>query len=169
VKFDGDGIVLTDDGLELEVEDLLAQLAVEVMADSERWFGSQDETDHHSLENIALCLVGEVGEACNIIKKLNRGDAATDEILADLDEEVVDVFIYLLKIAAFRDLDLFDGYLKKREKNEARFGRRAPHGATGNTVASDDHVLPPARTDRGTGHSNPVPDHIRVGLTMGET
>jgi len=122
VKFDDDGIVMTDEGLELEVEDLLAQLAVEVMSDSEKWFGSQDDTDHHSLENIALCLVGEVGELCNYVKKLNRGDEATEETLAAMDEEAVDTFIYLLKYAAFRDLDLFEGYLKKREKNARRFG-----------------------------------------------
>ena len=117
-----DGDVCTDEGLILEVEDLLSQMSLEVMDDSQRWFGSMEDVDHHTLENIALCLVGEVGEACNIIKKMNRGDEVTDEVLAALDEEIIDTFIYLLKIAALRDLDLLDGYMKKRIKNEARFG-----------------------------------------------
>jgi NTP pyrophosphatase (non-canonical NTP hydrolase) len=125
VKYNEEGAVTNDDGQVLEVEDLLPQLAVEVMEDSERWFGSVDETDHHSLENIALCLVGEVGELCNFVKKLNRGDEVTEEILTDMDEEAVDTFIYLLKYAALRDLDLFHGYLEKRAKNEERFSRRS--------------------------------------------
>jgi NTP pyrophosphatase (non-canonical NTP hydrolase) len=168
MKFDDEGCVTTDEGIVLEVEDLLSQLAVEVMEDSQRWFGTQDETDHHSLENIALCLVGEVGELCNYVKKLNRGDAATEEFLADMDEEAVDAFIYLLKYAAFRDLDLFDGYLKKREKNARRFGRQGAHGAAGNTLAGDDLLLPLSGSDRRTGHSSPVPDHIRRGLEVDE-
>ena len=168
MKFDEEGLVTTDDGVVLEVEDLLSQLAVEVMEDSERWFGTQDETDHHSLENIALCMVGEVGELCNFVKKLNRGDMATEEFLADMDEEAVDTFIYLLKYAALRDLDLFDGYLKKREKNAQRFGH-VRHGATGDEVAGDDLLLSVPGAERRTGHTSPVPDHIRRGLQVDET
>lgn len=47
----------------------------------------------------AVC--GELGEAANIIKKIERGDMSLDESRADLGREFADVLIYL-DILAFR-------------------------------------------------------------------
>lgn len=77
----------------------------------------------HELEHLVVCLVGEVGEFANELKKVVRGDAPYEERHAALAEELTDTFIYLMKIAAQTGIDLESEYLKKLEKNRRRFPR----------------------------------------------
>ena len=48
-----------------------------------------------SLSDWTTATAGELGEAANLIKKVNRGDLSLDEARADLAEELADVMIYL--------------------------------------------------------------------------
>jgi len=73
------------------------------------------------LEHLVVCLVGEVGEFANELKKVVRGDTSYEERKAALAEELADTFIYLVKIAAQTGVDLESEYLKKLEKNRQRF------------------------------------------------
>lgn len=73
------------------------------------------------LEHLVVCMVGEVGEFANELKKVVRGDASYEERKAALAEELADTFIYLLKIAAQTGIDLESEYLTKLEKNRQRF------------------------------------------------
>lgn len=75
----------------------------------------------HELEHLVVCLIGEVGEFANELKKVVRGDAPYEERQAKLAEELTDTFIYLIKIAAQTGVDLESEYLKKLEKNRRRF------------------------------------------------
>lgn len=75
----------------------------------------------HELEHLVVCMVGEVGEFANELKKIVRGDAPYEERKAALAEELTDTFIYLVKIAAQTGIDLESEYLKKLEKNRQRF------------------------------------------------
>jgi len=75
----------------------------------------------HELEHLVVCLVGEVGEFANELKKVVRGDVPYEERKAALAEELTDTFIYLMKIAAQTGIDLEAEYLKKLEKNRHRF------------------------------------------------
>ncbi|PKI11185.1 nucleotide pyrophosphohydrolase, partial [Shewanella sp. 11B5] len=45
-----------------------------------------------------------------------------NDVKSDLDEELIDTFIYLVKIANQFNVDLEKGFLNKLEKNKARFG-----------------------------------------------
>lgn len=74
-----------------------------------------------ALEHLVVCLLGELGEFSNILKKVVRGDYELDEVKHLLDEELIDVFIYLIKIANQFDVDLENGYLNKLEKNKIKF------------------------------------------------
>ncbi|MFP3424652.1 hypothetical protein [Pseudoalteromonas sp. SIMBA_162] len=80
-----------------------------------------DEKNLHELEHLAVCLTGELGEFCNILKKVSRGDMLLAEVREELDLELIDVFIYLLKISNQFDVDLEKGFLKKLAINKARF------------------------------------------------
>lgn len=80
-----------------------------------------DEGNLEQLEHLVVCLVGELGEFSNILKKVVRGDRPLEQAKAELDEELVDCFIYLLKIANQFGVDLENGYLKKRQANSERF------------------------------------------------
>lgn len=73
------------------------------------------------LEYLLLCMIGEFGETSNIIKKVLRGDFILDEVRDKLSEEVVDIFIYTLKLAYQLDIDIEKSYLKKMDINKMRF------------------------------------------------
>ena len=80
-----------------------------------------DEKNLPALEHLVVCLLGELGEFSNLLKKVVRGDYELKEVKDLLDEELVDVFIYLIKIANQFDVDLENGYLNKVEKNKVKF------------------------------------------------
>lgn len=65
-------------------------------------------------------IAGEVGELCNLIKKVERdGFPPYDGFFQDLDSELADVFIYLVLIARFFNSDLERAILDKiKEVNE---------------------------------------------------
>ncbi|EMP2040099.1 MazG nucleotide pyrophosphohydrolase domain-containing protein [Proteus mirabilis] len=81
-----------------------------------------NENNLQELEHLIVCLVGELGEFSNLTKKIVRGDKLFHEEKINLDEELVDIFIYLIKISNQFDVDLEEGFLKKLEKNQERFG-----------------------------------------------
>ena len=80
-----------------------------------------DSSNLEELEHLVVCLIGELGEFSNILKKVTRGDFELKDVKDSLDEELVDTFIYLIKIANQFNVNLEEGYLKKLEKNKGRF------------------------------------------------
>lgn len=85
------------------------------------WNSRIDENNLASLEFLLISLTGELGETSNIVKKIIRGDFTLDEKRADISEEIVDMFIYLIKLSYQLDIDLEATYLDKMEKNRERF------------------------------------------------
>ncbi|TGE39382.1 nucleotide pyrophosphohydrolase [Desulfosporosinus fructosivorans] len=73
------------------------------------------------LEFLLLSMVGEFGEATNIVKKVIRGDKTLEEVKDDLSEEIIDIFIYVIKLIYQLDIDLDKVYSAKMEKNKIRF------------------------------------------------
>lgn len=82
------------------------------------------ENNIQDLEHLAVCLAGEIGEFCNILKKTTRGDFSWSESKQALSEELADVFIYLIKISNQTGIDLESEVLKKIEKNKNRFRKK---------------------------------------------
>jgi len=80
-----------------------------------------DDKNLHELEHLIVCLIGELGEFSNILKKVVRGDYALSEVKSELDEELADTFIYLLKISNQFGVNLEDEFIKKVRKNTNRF------------------------------------------------
>lgn len=79
------------------------------------------EENIHDLMNLAVCLSGEVGEFCNILKKSYRGDFSLSQAKPHLSEELADVLIYILKISNQFDIDIEQETIKKINKNKLRF------------------------------------------------
>lgn len=73
------------------------------------------------LEFLLVSLTGEVGEVANIVKKIVRGDFKLSERKSDIQEELADVFIYLMKLSYQLDIDLEKAYMAKMGKNRERF------------------------------------------------
>lgn len=107
------------------------ELAQQCVEDSERWFG--DVAAAHSVVHHALALAGEVGEFCNIVKKIDRGSLKYSDAKTrvDLAMELTDVYVYLLNLAGMLDIDLEKSYEIVRGQNETRFmAARAEREAT---------------------------------------
>lgn len=85
------------------------------------WDKKITEDNVDLLEYLIIALVGEFGEMANHLKKVLRGDKKLEEIRSELSEEVIDVFIYVLKIIYQLDIDLEQVYKDKMRKNEIRF------------------------------------------------
>ncbi len=73
------------------------------------------------LEHLLVAMMGEVGETANIIKKIIRGDVLLDDVKLSLEEEIADMFIYIMKMSYQLDIDLEKAFLSKLEKNKSRF------------------------------------------------
>ena len=85
------------------------------------FFTEIGEANLDDLEHLIVCLLGELGEFANLVKKVRRGDMPLSIAKRELDEELVDVFIYLLKIAGQFNVDLESGYVQKMERNAEKF------------------------------------------------
>lgn len=66
-----------------------------------------------SLSDWAVALAGELGEACDVIKKLNRARDGLignrmneEELLAELPKELADIYLYLDLLAQAAGIDL---------------------------------------------------------------
>lgn len=86
-----------------------------------RWSSDITDDNLELLEFLMVSLTGEVGEAANIVKKIVRGDFTLESKKEDLQEEIADIFIYLLKISYQLGINLEKAYLHKLEINRSRF------------------------------------------------
>lgn len=89
---------------------------------------------HHPLHSWSLsdwftAVTGELGEAANVAKKLNRvrdgipGNTQTpDELKAALADEIADTFIYLDLLAQSADIDLEDAVISKFNRTSEKIG-----------------------------------------------
>jgi NTP pyrophosphatase (non-canonical NTP hydrolase) len=58
-------------------------------------------------------MAGESGEACNLTKKMLRGDKSIDKHRKDLAKELADVITYTDLLAAAADIDLEKAVIQK--------------------------------------------------------
>ncbi|MCS7105732.1 MAG: dUTP diphosphatase [Candidatus Aenigmarchaeota archaeon] len=92
------------------------------------WSKSSKEEKIKHLQYGTIALAGEIGEFANTLKKILREFNFSKEIPKEehekLKEEIIDIFIYFIKIAdQLLELDIEKEYLKKMEKNEKRFAK----------------------------------------------
>ena len=75
-----------------------------------------------SLSQWSNAVCGELGEAANIVKKIERGDMTLDEARADLADELCDVLTYLDILAHRAGIDLSDATIRKWNRVSERVG-----------------------------------------------
>lgn len=119
----------------------LVEMQAECLDCSERWFPDVA----HSLTHHTLALAGEVGEFCNLLKKLERGSLPhNEETQVELAMELTDVLIYVLNCGAILNVNLDVLYRLKMDYNEERFSAGSSDntssdaGANGDDEVSDD-------------------------------
>lgn len=98
----------------------------------------RDWEQFHTIKNLVLALVGEVGELAEIVQwksdseiqseigkspeeKLLDAILETGSLANKLEEELADVFIYILRISTITNIDLIAAVKSKMEQNAARY------------------------------------------------
>ena len=85
----------------------------------------RDWDKFHNPKNLVMALSGEVGELNDIFQWLTSDQSEKSNLsesqLKDIEEEVADVFLYLLRIADKLDINLEDAALKKLEINKEKY------------------------------------------------
>jgi len=93
---------------------------------------------NHKLESWSIsdwftAVVGELGEAANIAKKLNRvrdgipgnGDISPDQLLMNLADELADTFIYLDLLSQAAGVDLEKAVARKFAVTSKKIGYKS--------------------------------------------
>lgn len=92
----------------------------------------RDWEQFHTVRNLILALVGEVGELAESVQWLGEIDATyfetNPEALYKIVEEVSDVFLYLLRLADILKVDIGNEALKKIAKNGLRYTEESSKG-----------------------------------------
>ena len=98
---------------------------VEELRDQLREFARErDWGQFHTPKNLAMALAGEVGELLEIFQWLTpeQAQAVMESTRADdVEDELADVVIYLVRLADVLDIDLIDAARAKLDRNQGRF------------------------------------------------
>ena len=104
---------------------------IQLQLDSDKNLGFKNNRPHN-LDDLAystIGITGELGEFADLVKKKLRlekyGKERTDEKRKEFElkmkEELVDVFIYLMKLAAILEMDIEKEYLRKNRAVRKRY------------------------------------------------
>lgn len=106
---------------------------MQIKMDELRGFPVQFATAHEKYQHLTKDLVGlfgEIGEFSNIVKKINIKLDRPEEYSLDipeaerlLREELVDSFIYIIRLGAILGIDLQAETLEKMRQNESRYAK----------------------------------------------
>lgn len=83
---------------------------------------SQPDGSDWSLGEWCNAITGELGEAANLIKKIQRGDVTLDDARRDLADELADVQTYLDLLAFRAGIDLGEATVTKWNRVSERVG-----------------------------------------------
>ena len=83
----------------------------------------RDWVQYHTPKNLAMALSVEAAELLEIFQWVHTGVAGelTGEALDNVEEEMADVMIYLLRMADVMGVDLEVGIISKMDANEKRY------------------------------------------------
>jgi len=85
---------------------------------------ARDWERYHTPKNLAMALAGEVGELLEVFQWLTPEQAAAvmeGDRAADVEDELADVVIYLVRLADVLGVDLIAAARAKLARNEKRF------------------------------------------------
>jgi len=91
----------------------------------------RDWNQFHSPKNLSMALVVEAGELVEQFQWLKESESydLPKEKLAAVEEEIADIFVYLIRIAHQLDIDLMSAAKKKIELNESKYPAEIVRGS----------------------------------------
>ncbi len=85
----------------------------------------RDWDQFHSVKNLSMALSVEASELAEIFQWMTEDQSnkikANPETMVKIEDEVADVFIYLMRIMKKTDIDLETVVLNKMKKNELKY------------------------------------------------
>jgi NTP pyrophosphatase (non-canonical NTP hydrolase) len=83
----------------------------------------RDWEQFHSVKNLSMALAVEAGELMEHFQWLTQEQSnnLSEEKLEEVEQELADILIYLVRIAGRLDLDLFSAAQRKMRINEAKY------------------------------------------------
>lgn len=100
----------------------------ELQSRYERFIEARDWEKYHTPKSVAMALSVETNELVEIFQwhdNVPASDYAGDnEIREAVTDELADIVIYCLSLAAQFDIDLLDAVEKKMKRNEERFSEQ---------------------------------------------
>jgi NTP pyrophosphatase (non-canonical NTP hydrolase) len=84
---------------------------------------ARDWDQFHSPKNLSMALSGEVGELLELFQWLTeeQSENLTPEQIKAVEEEMADIFLYLLRLADKLNIDLLEVSKKKMVINEQKY------------------------------------------------
>ena len=85
----------------------------------------RDWEQFHTIKNLILAISGELGELASVVQWISDIDSSSLEadpkLKAAFEEEVADIFIYLLRLADVSNIDLIKVTKEKMRENSLRY------------------------------------------------
>ena len=98
-----------------------------------KFSAERDWDQFHAPRNLILALTGEVGELAEIAQWRTDDELLserTDELEAQVANELADIAIYLIRLSDQLDIDLGDAIERKIEENRYRYEAETFKGST---------------------------------------
>jgi dCTP diphosphatase len=91
----------------------------------------RDWNQFHSPKNLSMALIVEAGELVEQFQWLKESEShnLSSEKLAAVEEEIADIFVYLIRIADQLDINLVSAAKKKIELNESKYPAEKVRGS----------------------------------------
>ncbi len=92
----------------------------------------RDWNQFHSPKNLSMALIVEAGELVEHFQWMKQKDsfALAEDKLAAVEEELADIFVYLIRIADQLGIDLINATKKKIKSNEAKYPADVVRGSS---------------------------------------
>jgi len=95
----------------------------EISDEISTFVAARDWERFHTPKNLLLALVGEVGELAEVFQWLSEAEATTldTELRVAAEDEIADVFIYMLQLCRVLDIDPAAAIEAKMAKNAVKY------------------------------------------------
>jgi NTP pyrophosphatase (non-canonical NTP hydrolase) len=112
-------------------KDMLVSDLEELRARINNFASERDWNQFHSPKNLSMALIVEAGELVEQFQWLKESESydLSKEKLAAVEEEIADIFVYLIRIAHQLDIDLVVAAKKKIELNESKYPAEIVRGS----------------------------------------
>jgi len=112
-------------------KDMLVSNLEELRARINNFASERDWNQFHSPKNLSMALIVEAGELVEQFQWLKESESydLSKEKLVAVEEEIADIFVYLIRIAHQLDIDLVSAANKKIKLNESKYPAEIVRGS----------------------------------------